>query len=83
MRSSIAETVKLYCKLKKNTGKVVGREGEREKTYPSVSASNKKSEMFSLNEPAGSFWIKKKYQKQDVSRPNKHVVNVQYLFLYA
>lgn len=79
----LKEPVIYIVNKKKNTGKVVGWEGEREKTYPSVSASNKKSEMFSLNEPAGSFWIKKKYQKQDVSRPNKHVVNFQYLFLYA
>lgn len=81
MKSSTAESINLYCKLKKTQEKWWGERG-REKTCPNVSASNKKSEMFSLNDPAGSFWIKK-YQKKDAIRPNKHTVNFQYLFIYA
>lgn len=54
MKSSTAESINLYCKLKKTQEKWWGERG-REKTYPNVSASNKKSEMFSLNDPAGSF----------------------------
>lgn len=54
MKSSTAESINLYCKLKKTQEKWWSERG-REKTYPNVSASNKKSEMFSLNDPAGSF----------------------------
>lgn len=54
MKSSTAESINLYCKLKKTQEKWWGERG-RVKTYPNVSASNKKSEMFSLNDPAGSF----------------------------